>query len=281
MEIHHLRNASMILTLGEHRILVDPMLSNPGALGGFKFIGGDRRRNPLVPLPVEASAALDDVTDVLVTHEHPDHLDRPAIEWITTRGLPVWAATADLPNLRKKGLDARMLVNGALGMAVEPLPVRHGRGPIGWLMGPVSGFYLDHPAEPSVMLTSDAVMSRALGEAVDRLRPGVIVAPAGAANFGAGPDILFSLDELVALVRRAPGDVVFNHLEALDHCPTTRNVLRARMSTEGLTSRIHVPEDGEALLFHRRDGAPRAVPSGFAGNDPGFQKWLTSFFTGT
>lgn len=148
-------------------------------------------------------------------------------------------------------------------------------------MGPVSGFYLSHPAEPSVMLTSDAVMSRALCGTVDRLRPEVIVAPAGAANFGAGPNILFSLDELVALVHRAPGDVVFNHLEALDHCPTTRRGLRERMRAEGLASRIHVPDDGETLVFPNRDGQPHAHPSGFAGNEPGLQKWLTSFFTGT
>ncbi len=57
MQIHHLRNATLILTLGERRLLVDPMLSAPGALPGFKVLGGGRRRNPLVPLPAGAEAA--------------------------------------------------------------------------------------------------------------------------------------------------------------------------------------------------------------------------------
>jgi len=71
---------------------------------------------------------------------------------------------------------------------------------------------------------------------------------------GIGGDILFSVDELVRLVRVARGQIVLNHLEALDHCPTTRRDLRARMRAEGLGDRVHVPEDGEALVFLPRDG---------------------------
>lgn len=121
--------------------------------------------------------------------------------------------------------------------------------------GRVSGYYLAHPDEPSVYLTSDAVLTDELLEAVERLQPDVIVAPAGAANMGLGGDILFSVDELVTLVRRAPGQVVLNHLEALDHCPTTRHGLRARMKAEGLLEKVLVPEDGEEMSFARADAS--------------------------
>ena len=46
MKILHIRSATAILSLGEHRLLVDPMLSKPGAMPGFKMFGGGRRRNP-------------------------------------------------------------------------------------------------------------------------------------------------------------------------------------------------------------------------------------------
>ena len=280
MKLRHLRNATALLTLGEHRLLVDPMLADPGALPGFKVFGGGRRPNPLVPLPPGAAEAIAAATGVLVTHEHPDHLDRAGIRWIAARGLPVWASPIDAPSLRKKGLDVRELVDGALGMTVEVVPAQHGRGALAWLMGPVSGVYLAHPDEPSVLFTSDAVLTDALLHAVDRLRPDVLVAPAGAANMGVGGDILFSVDELVALVRRAPGRVVLNHLEALDHCPTTREALRARLRAEGLADRVDVPDDGEALTFDRPAAASRpqlAPPPA----PPRVQKWVPSWFTMT
>ena len=278
MNIHHLRNATLILTLGERRLLVDPMLAAPGALPGFKMLGGGRRRNPLVAMPSAAEAALAQVTDVLITHEHPDHLDSAGIEWTRARGLPVWASSIDVPSLRRKGLDARELREGDLGLSVEVIPARHGHGILGWMMGQVSGFYLAHPQEPSVYLTSDSVLTSAVLDALGRLQPDVVVAPAGAANFGVGPDILFSVDELMTLARSAPGEVVLNHLEALDHCPTTRAEVRARVAAEGLSARVHVPEDGEVLSLHGSAGERAVEPRGADPREPGFQKWLTAKF---
>lgn len=76
MKIQQLRNATALITVGEHHLLVDPYLSEVGAAPGFKVFGGGRRRNPLVPLPAGAEQALDRATGVIITHEHPDHLDR-------------------------------------------------------------------------------------------------------------------------------------------------------------------------------------------------------------
>ena len=109
----------------------------------------------------------------------------------------------------------------------------------------------------------------------------MIVAPAGAANFGLARDILFSVDELIALTRRSAGVVVFNHLEAVDHCPTTRAGLRARLAAEGLAARTHVPEDGELLAFTRPADARPVRPGPGAARRPGVQKWLTARFAGT
>ena len=41
------------------------------------------------------------------------------------------------------------------------------------------------------------------------------------------------------------GAVVVNHLEALDHCPTTRAQVRALAQRGGWAHRLWVPEDGE------------------------------------
>ncbi|MFO0551120.1 MAG: MBL fold metallo-hydrolase [Polyangiaceae bacterium] len=278
MELLQLRSATLVLQLGEHRLLVDPMLAETGALPGFKVVGGGRRRNPIVPLPAVTPAALDGLTGALVTHEHPDHLDVAGLRWLRERGLPVWTNHVDAPSLAKKGLDARVLTDGALGLRVETVASRHGRGLLGWLMGPVSGFYLSHPGEPSLYLIGDSVLTEPVLDAVRRLDPDVIVAPAGAANMGFGGDILFSVDELVTLGRASRGQLVFNHLEALDHCPTTRAGLHARLAEEGLLERSHIPADGETLTFDERRSRGGAELRSGVSRRPTLQKWVTGLF---
>lgn len=281
MKIHQIRNATALLTYGGHRLLLDPMLCEPGVMPGFKLWGGGRRRNPLVPLPEQALGWMEEATGALITHEHPDHLDPAALRWLKGRGLPVWASQVDAANLRRKGLDARVLGAGALeGVQSQVVPARHGRGLLGWLMGPVSGFVLAHPEEPTLYITGDAVWTPEIAQALERFAPDVVLAPAGAANWGLGPSILFTQEELVTLTRRSPGQVVFSHLEALDHCPTTREGLRRRMRAEGLHERAHVPEDGECLEFGQRGGGG-AAPQGWAGPAPGLQKRVTALWAGT
>ena len=281
MLIHHIRNATLIVSFGAHRLLVDPMLSDVGAMPGFKMLGGGRRRNPLVPLPSETQAALADITGVVITHEHPDHFDAPALAWIKSKRLPVWANGVDLPNLRRKGLDSRDIGEGIDGIGVEVIPSRHGQGLLGWLMGPVAGYHFTPPDEPSLYITGDSVLTANVMDALQRLGPDVVVVPAGAANMGLGGDILFSLDELVEVVRASSGHVVLNHLEALDHCPTTRAALQTRMDAEGLGSRVFIPRDGEKLTFERPVHLQQRRIGPAKQYKPGIQKWLTQRFAGT
>lgn len=278
MEIQQLRSATMLVSFGPHRLLVDPMLADVGAMPGFKMFGGGRKRNPLVPTPPQTSGALERATGVLITHEHPDHFDLAGRAWTKTAGLPVWANRMDVPRLRRKGLDARSLEEGGLGVELEVVPSRHGRGMLGWMLGPVAGYYLAPDGEPSLYITGDSILTDSVRDAIARLQPDVIVAPAGAANMGIGGDILFSVDELVELARLAPAAVVFNHLEALDHCPTTRAGLRQRMGAEGLLERVHVPDDGEVMSFDQP--SEHRPPTRAVTLQPGLQKWMTSPLAG-
>ncbi len=281
VQLHLLRNTSTLLTIGSKRLLIDPMLSRSGTLPGFRLVGGPKRKNPLVELPARAMDVISQATEVVITHEHPDHLDRPAIDWIKQRGLPVWCSGVDVANLRRKGLDARVFNSSGLGFDVEEIPATHGRGLLGYLMGPVSGFYFADPDEPSLYWTGDSVLTETVKMAIQRLRPDVIVAPAGAANFGFGRDIIFSLQEQVELAKLTSKQVVFNHLEAIDHCPMTRRQLRETMNQQGVGQRVTIPADGECVTFERDSTEPHAPVSNKPPRRPGFQKWLTAKFSGT
>ena len=56
-------------------------------------------------------------------------------------------------------------------------------------------------------------------------------------------------DQALRAVAAGRGRFVLNHLEALDHCPTRRDELRAEAERRGLGGRVQVPADGETLVF--------------------------------
>ena len=47
----------------------------------------------------------------------------------------------------------------------------------------------------------------------------------------------------------APGKVFANHLEALNHCPTTRNQLQQELQKHQLLNKVWIPNDGESLQY--------------------------------
>lgn len=65
-------------------------------------------------------------------------------------------------------MRAKAIAADANDFSVEVIPATHGHGLIGWLMGPVAGYYLAAPNEPSVFITGDAVLTDTLREAVQR-----------------------------------------------------------------------------------------------------------------
>ncbi len=249
MKIHHLRNATFILHLGPHKILVDPMLGEAGSLPGFRMLRGKRKANPLMELPSGSQEALDQVTCALLTHQHPDHLDKVACAWLREQGITLYVHPQDLKSLYRKSLSVKSFLENDLDMEVIPVPTKHGPGLVGRLMGKGTGWLVRYPGEPSIYITGDTVMIPSVSSIIKNASPEVVVAPAGAANFGIGPDILFPLSELLTLVELASGKVVFNHQEALDHCLLTRTDLSTALETRGLLHKCLIPKDGEELSF--------------------------------
>ena len=68
------------------------------------------------------------------------------------------------------------------------------------------------------------------------------VLPAGVARFDLGGEILMDAQEVCAAARLTPGVVIANRLEALDHCPVTRECVRAMAGADGFGDRVGVPD---------------------------------------
>ncbi|MEW6777751.1 MAG: MBL fold metallo-hydrolase [Bdellovibrionota bacterium] len=254
MKIHHLRNATIILEAAGEKILVDPMLGGKGTLPPFSFLRNRLALNPTVPLPANAPEILSSVTAGLITHcqrGHKDHLDGEGVSFLASRGIPVYATPDDAKYLSRRGIKAKSLPfsvsSGFFGGTILPVPATHGHGWIGKLMGPGVGYVIRFPGEPGLYLSGDTVLTDRVRQVLRDEKPGVAVVHAGGARLDVGAPILMTVDEVLEFIRLSPGIVVANHLEALNHCPTTRQRLRSRVESAGLASRVMIPADGESV----------------------------------
>ncbi|MDH1265689.1 MBL fold metallo-hydrolase [Pseudomonas sp. GD03944] len=257
MHIHQLRNATLILELGPHRVLVDPMLAPRGSLPPLRLFGA-RQRNPIVELPDSADAALAAVTHCLITHcqkGHFDHLDRVGKRWLRETQTPVICTPHDAPYLAERGLNVQPLPeahgepSAFLGGQIRTVACTHGEGWIGTLMEHGVGYLIELPGEPSLYLAGDTVLTPTIRAFVQQHQPQVSVVPAGGARFDLGSELIMDIEDVIAFTRLSQGLVVANHLEAISHCPVSRNDLAHAARQAGVAQRLRIPADGERLAF--------------------------------
>lgn len=256
MHITQLRNATLILHLGDRHILVDPMLAPQGALPPLRLLDGKRLRNPTVNLPTGADAALAQVTHCLITHcqkGHFDHLDGYGKKWLRDTQIPVICTPHDTDHLRKRGLNVQPLAEGHdqpqpfFEGRIRTVRCTHGEGVVGRMMEHGVGYFIEMPGEPSLYLAGDTILTPSVRDFVRQHQPQVSVVPAGGARFDIGGDIIMGIDDVVAFTQLSTGTVVANHLEAISHCPVTRSSLVAAAQRAGVGQRLEVPADGQTL----------------------------------
>lgn len=255
MHIHHLRNATFVLEAAGQRVLVDPMLGRKGLAPPLAVLRSKLRRNPTVELPANAAATLEGVTAAVITHYrrgHADHLDRAGRRLLKELRVPVWCRAGDEGPLLRRGIDARPVALQtttafAGGGQITAFPAVHGYGVVATIMGPGAGYLIELPGEPSIYISGDTVLTPTVRGVLEERRPDVAIMAAGTAQLDVGRPILMPLEEQVEFVRLAPGIVIANHLEAVNHCHTDRATLAARMKAEGLANRIRIPADGETV----------------------------------
>jgi L-ascorbate metabolism protein UlaG (beta-lactamase superfamily) len=113
---------------------------------------------------------------------------------------------------------------------------------------PVSGFVLCAPGEGTLYIAGDTIFCPEVEEALLENRPDATVVNAGAARFLLGDPIVMTAQDVVRVCRVLPTTrVIAVHLEALNHCPLTRDELREKLREEGLLQQVEIPEDGAVI----------------------------------
>ena len=237
MKLTLVRNATILIELDGLRLLVDPMLDDMGARPPVENTS-NRRRNPLVPLPIPAEEVVRGIDAVFVTHLHRDHLDDEGKRLIP-RDVPVFCQPQDEETLREVGLDARPLPAELewKGIHLVRTGGRHGTGSIERELAPVSGYVIN-----DLYVAGDTIWCDHVEHTIARHRSRVAVVNGSGARFVEGDPIVMTTDDVREVAARVP-TVVVVHLEAINHCFETRTDVRNAVP-EAL-----VPEDGETLTL--------------------------------
>ena len=256
MKIQHIRNACMIIHSNAHRILVDPCLNSKGSLPPYTLFRKRPRLNPIVDLPPDSEPVLNQITSGLITHcryGHFDHLDKSGIRLLAKKQVPVYCNYLDGPYLRRRRINTIPLKinrrNEFLTGSITCFPTAHGYGLIGKLMGPGTGYFIEPAGDKTIYISGDTVIPQTVRHVLNDLRPDISILNAGTAVLDFGRPILMPINELLDFIRTAPGKVIAVHLDAFNHCLTTRDILRDAVSKEGLSGKVMIPADGELMEF--------------------------------
>ena len=246
-----LRNATCRIQYGGKTFLLDPYLSDAGA-GPAIANTPNPRPNPLVGLPIPAAEVVRGIDATLVTHTHNDHWDMPARTRLP-KGGPLFVQPPDSARITQAGFTDVRAIDASMvweGITITRTGAQHGTGATGQRMGAVSGYVLSRAGSPVIYIAGDSVWCPEVAAAIQTHRPSIIFVHAGAAQFLEGGPITMDVDDVVKVCQAAPqATIVAMHMEAVNHCVLTRDLLRAGLSRASIQSKVLIPKDGESLTL--------------------------------
>jgi len=235
----------LIVEFAGKRLLVDPMLSDAGAMPPIEN-SPNPKPNPLVPLPIPAAEVVRGIDAVLVTHTHRGHWDAAATELVPKDRI-IFGQAADETKFHDWGFTRFQTIYTSFkwdGIEITRTGGQHGTGEIGKQMAPVSGFVLKAAKEPALYVAGDTIWCTEVRDVLKKNDPEVIVVNAGAAQFLQGDPITMTADDVLRVAdAAAQADVIAVHMEAINHCLLTREQLRAKT-----LDRVRIPADGRWVL---------------------------------
>lgn len=250
-----IRNATLKIQYGGKTILVDPLLSGKGEL--HSVIGVNR--NPTVHLTMPIDSVMKDVDFTLVTHSHFDHFDKAAAQSIADKHT-VYIQPADSTfYLNEYGMTNTEPVNNSKvidGITIYRTGGEHGRGPIKEKMGEVSGFVLKKQGQPTIYIVGDCLWTEEIKQNIEHYKPewviintGGAIIPALSKEYGT---LIMNEKDVVAMIKESPSYCRFIavHMDAIDHCQTTRSILRNEADFAGISKeKLLIPYDGEVIYL--------------------------------
>ena len=251
MRIQLIRNATLRLEYAASTLLIDPMLGPKHAFTSFAGI----EKNPTVNLPLPAEEVLNGIDLILISHLHQDHFDDTA-QVMIDKSLPILCQPGDREKIESYGFSGVAALDGETqwrDISIQRTAGQHGTGPWAERLNPVSGFVFRSPVEPTVYWLGDTVLCDEVQLALDTYQPDVIVTHSGGAELEDSGPIIMDAAQTIQVCEALPSSVVIaTHMQALDHCKTSRKALRSAADEAGIgEDRLRIPGDGKITRFQK------------------------------
>lgn len=245
------RNATLVIDYAGKKILVDPMLSQKGAIDSWAGI----QKNPTVELTIPVEEIVKDIDLVIVTHTHEDHFDKPASSTLN-KSVELIMQPADKEFFKKEGFINATVVEGQKvwnGITINRVEGKHGSGKVLEMMGKTSGFVLQAKNQPTVYIVGDTIWNEDIKKDIEKFKPDYIIVNSGGAlmkDFSDTPIIMNEVQTMALIAASGKAKVIAVHMDALDHCFTTRAILKKKAAELKIgQDKLIIPEDGEKLIL--------------------------------
>lgn len=247
-----IRHATLRLDMHGLKFLIDPFLATTAAYPPIQ-----RTANPvpipMTPLPIDDAQlqrVVQDATAIIVTHLHIDHWDAAAAAMVPKDKL-LLTQPESMAALQSQGFtNVHDLQGYTFGhVTLHRTGGRHGTGETGQRMGPVSGVVFQAP-DMRVYVAGDTIWCPEVADVLQIFQPDYVIVNAGAAQFLEGDPITMTTADIVAVTQAAPrAHVIAVHMDTVNHCFLTRELLREFLAEQDLLEQVLVPEDGEEILL--------------------------------
>jgi L-ascorbate metabolism protein UlaG (beta-lactamase superfamily) len=255
MKIQQIRNATLIIEYAGKRILVDPMLSDKGALPTTPIPAKtwNFKRNPLHDLPIAKDEIVKGVDFVFLSHLHFDHWDNTAKE-VLPKDVKIFVQDkADQLKIEKSRFtNVEVLTeDSSFGeIKLSRTKAQHGKGFILRLAGFVCGLVLKHTSEKTLYIVADTVWYEGIQEAINKHKPDILVVNGGDNQFFFGGPIIMGKKDIYEVYKAAPNaTIVVSHMEGVNHNTLSRVELKKFISEKKMNTSVFVPDDGESYIF--------------------------------
>ncbi|MGM0878648.1 MAG: MBL fold metallo-hydrolase [Bacillota bacterium] len=253
MNIHQIRNATIVVEYAGKKFLIDPFLAEKGTYPPFPNAPRQDQNNPLVSLPTSIDNIINGIDAVIVTHLHYDHWDEAAIDALP-KEIKLFAQNEeDAAEIRNAGFkNVEVLQEDTVFEGIQLIKTKgeHGRGEMVKLAGLVCGVVFKHPNEKTLYVAGDTVWYEGVQDVINTHNPEIIVVNGGDNQFFEGGSLVMGKEDIYEVYKAAPNAKIISvHMEAVNHWTLSREELKSFIKEKGISSNMLVPDDGESYTF--------------------------------
>ena len=262
MKIHQIRNATIIVSYGGKRFLIDPMFAPKDTYEPIETGPNPDLRWPIADLPKPANEIYNDIDVIIATHLHPDHFDEYAINTVR-KGVKVFAQDeTDRETLVKLGFSNMAVLSDDegspfAGIKLYKTPCKHGEKSKAENLFKANGMRYESmgvvfkfESEKTLYVAGDTVWYEGVQKTIDKYEPDIIVLNCADAQMEGCGSIIMGAEDVEQVYRYAPNaTIIASHMDCVGHAKLNRKELLKYAKSKKFDKSLIIPKDGEILEF--------------------------------